>query len=654
MNMECFGLAGRLIIGSRCRCMKRIILIIFLLITTDFTMAETPGLAVGSDGTLVKAGKAYRGIGVNYFDCFLRTLKKAEDTSYDAGFAELGKRGIPFARFCATGFWPKDMQLYQTDRAEYFRRMDGVVQSASKHGVGLIPSLFWHHACVPDLVGESMDQWANPESKTQAWMRQYVSEVVIRYRDNPTIWAWELGNEFSLQADLPNAKEHRPAVHPTLGTAASRSERDEMTFAMVRAVFAAFGREVRKHDPHRLILTGDSFPRLSAWHQEHEDSWKKDTPEQFAEMLASVNPDPINGIGLHAYEDDDQRFASAMEVSVKLKKPIFIGEFGAQGESPEQAAKFRRLLSAIELHGIPLAAVWVFDLANQPDFTITTTNARAWQLELISETNQRLQATGATLIPQSGLLLDLDADKGVETDASTRVTKWLNQAPGEKAREFVPQPKGRKDPTSGMPVLRKSVAELGGRNSITFLQQELLCLEDDTFDVLTTGKGHTWITLLSVKEQRVGLKDVNSFFGNLRNGRKFEGVWGCLNDDNTLWWGARNGITFGRFDANNPQAVGPKLETGKWHVIAGRMGAGTGTVKLELFVDQPKPVSSVDFPVSTQANPSRMAIGQERDAIEHPGVESFDGEISRFLIWERPLSDSELAQVMRSVAPTVK
>ena len=30
-------------------------------------------------------------------------------------------------------------------------------------------------------------------------------------------------------------------------------------------------------------------------------------------------------------------------------------------------------------------------------------------------------------------------------------------------------------------------------------------------------------------------------------------------------------------------------------------------------------------------NSSRMAIGQERDAIEHPGKESFDGEIARFL-----------------------
>jgi hypothetical protein len=125
-------------------------------------------LTNGPNATVLKNGKPYRGIGINYFDCFLRTLNKAEDTSYDAGFATLAAKGIPFARFCATGFWPRDMKLYQTDRAEYFRRFDGVVKSAEKHGIGLVPCLFWLYSCFPDLVGEAMDQWGNPQSKTHA------------------------------------------------------------------------------------------------------------------------------------------------------------------------------------------------------------------------------------------------------------------------------------------------------------------------------------------------------------------------------------------------------------------------------------------------------------------------------------------------------
>ena len=362
----------------------------FQAIAADRGRVPSPGWSAGTNATVIKDGRPYRGLGVNYFDCFLRTLSKGNDTSYAAGFATLAQKHIPFARFCATGFWPADMQLYQTNRAEYFRRLDGVVNSAQKNGVGLVPSLFWFYSCVPDLVGEPMDQWANPRSKTQAWMREYVREVVTRYRDNPAIWAWEFGNEYSLGASLPNAKEHRPAVHPTLGTAAARSERDDLTFDMVCAAFTAFATEVRKLDAHRLILTGGAFPRSSAWHQEHEKSWKRDSAEQFAEMFKKLNPDPINALSVHAYENDDQHLVAAMAVSRQVNKPLFVGEFGAPGVTPEKAAECRRLLQSILDQDVPLAALWVFDFPSQMDFNVTADNARSWQLDLIAEANRKL------------------------------------------------------------------------------------------------------------------------------------------------------------------------------------------------------------------------------------------------------------------------
>ena len=191
---------------------------------------------------------------------------------------------------------------------------------------------------------------------------------------------------------------------------------------------------------------------------------------------------------------------------------------------------------------------------------------------------------------------------------------------------------------------------MNGHATLVFRQQELVNMEEDAFDHLTRGKGCTWISVMAVYEQRVGVKDVNSFFGNLRNGAKYEGLWGCLRDDNTLWTGARNGLTFGRFDQNNPLVLGSKLEVGKYYIVAGRMAAGTGAVKIDLFVNSAKPVGTGMFPVQVDANPSRMAIGQERDAIEHPGKESFDGEIARFLIYQRPLTDQELSEAIRHLA----
>jgi hypothetical protein len=41
-----------------------------------------------------------------------------------------------------------------------------------------------------------------------------------------------------------------------------------------------------------------------------------------------------------------------------------------------------------------------------------------------------------------------------------------------------------------------------------------------------------------------------------------------------------------------------------------------------------------------------MAIGQERDATNHPGKESFDGGIACLLVYERPLTHVELKRVI--------
>lgn len=247
-------------------------------------------------------------------------------------------------------------------------------------------------------------------------------------------------------------------------------------------------------------------------------------------------------------------------------------------------------------------------------------------------------------LPAEGLVIDLDADEGVEATEDGRVGSWRNQAAGAKTREFKAT---RED---GRPTLRKSVEAIRGHNSLVFDRQELINGDEDAFDGLVTGGGYTWAVVLAVHKQAGLEKDVNAVFGNLRNGPMYEGLWAGLDDDNTLWAGSRNGRSFGRWDKNNPKVAGPKLEEGRFYVAAGRMGAGQGEVKVELFVDDPsKPAASEPFPVNPDANPSKLAVGQERDAVEHPGRESFRGEIARLLVWDRPLTDEELADTVAAL-----
>ena len=248
---------------------------------------------------------------------------------------------------------------------------------------------------------------------------------------------------------------------------------------------------------------------------------------------------------------------------------------------------------------------------------------------------------------ETGLILDLDADRGVTVEDGDRVVRWTNQVTSFAAREFVKQDKGRKVPGSGRPTRKKSVAAIGGHNTLVFRRQELVNHEEDAFDHLITGSGYTWFAVMCVYEQVVQLKDVNSFFGNLRNSGKYEGIWGNVTDDNRVWIGSRNGITFGRWDQNNPMvAASEPLKENRYCVVAGRMGAGTEEVRIEVFISDPEPVAHKPFPVNPKANSSKLAIGQERDATNHPGRESFDGEIARFLMYDRPLTDAELRQTL--------
>jgi len=148
--------------------------------------------------------RPFTGIGVNYYSAFERVLDNPADTSYEAGFATLGRWGVPFARLDFSGYWPSKTALFFTNRAEYFRRLDGVVASAESHGVGLVPSLFWTTFGFPDMAGERLDQMAVSNSVTRQKMREFATDVVNRYKNSSAIWAWEFSNEWNLAVDLPD------------------------------------------------------------------------------------------------------------------------------------------------------------------------------------------------------------------------------------------------------------------------------------------------------------------------------------------------------------------------------------------------------------------------------------------------------------------
>lgn len=371
----------------RCWRLRQLILLCCLLLVKATLLAATDsggepqGLYV-HNGVLMRAGRPYSGIGANYDTLFGRLLKNKDDTSSLDNLALLAKKGIPFVRFRACGFYPDNLQLYLNDRSEYFRRMDQVVRTAEQNHIGLIPSLFWRLATFSEVVAEPESAFGNAQSKSRAFITQYTREIVGRYKDSPAIWGWEFGNEANLAVDVPHPKG---GVH--------------ITSDQLIATYIAFARTVRSIDPSRIIDAGISVQRPAAWHNAHGALRQRDSPSQnYAQSLADT-PDPMNVVSVHIYqkglklapygpETVSHFIARYVSFTSQTGKPLFIGEFPVR--EPAQAQEFLR---AMQENHVPLAAFWTFDnSAQEATMNVSFQNQRAFAIDLVANANKALQS----------------------------------------------------------------------------------------------------------------------------------------------------------------------------------------------------------------------------------------------------------------------
>ena len=362
-----------------------------------------PGLEV-RDGKFFLEGRPYRGVGVNYYDLFTRLPANPGDSKSLEGLKRLAKAGVPFVRFNGGGYAPEDWLKYRSNKEVFFQQFDRVVRTAEKAGIGLIPSLFWNPN-LPKVVGERKDAWGDPASQTIGLMREYVADVVGRYKDSPAIWAWELGNEWNLYADLPNAKNFRKE---------GEDERDDLTSRSMAVAITEFASAIRRLDLSRPIITGHSHPRASAWHNTSEKSWSPDSYEQWREVILRDNTGAVDTIGIHIYGDTKATetcgkwtggwrdyLGRLRELADERKLPVVIGEFGlADGgnRTPEEVKeRFQEILAAMESARIDMAAVWVYDLTGQNGaWNITFENGRSYMLAGVIEANRRWDDSGTT------------------------------------------------------------------------------------------------------------------------------------------------------------------------------------------------------------------------------------------------------------------
>jgi len=438
----------------------------FYKVTVDYTGAVRSassylpyGVAVlnpdGTSNRMVRYNAAgqltdVRVFGVNWHTAFSRYLENVNDRSFTNGFAYLAAHHIPVARMSISGYGPIGWALYFSDKAEYFRRLDDFVAQAEANGIGLHINILGGIEPPGELVDDAvaagyltpgidfnppsplnLDMYGVPtyaeyrtdlgreDSGTSAFIAYFAREIVSRYKNSPAIWCWEFANEASNAVDLPNIQHYRPEENPALGyflqrdgtNVAAWASKDDITREHVRTAKSLFARAVRAEDSWRMICSGDSRPRQSAYHNWKYHSWTVDTKAEIVQVLPMDSPSPINTQCFHIYQPTDPYFADDpvslapvtgdyatflaffKSASAQLGRPMIVGEWGANGDGTTQneITTFTRFLQALVDTGIQYSLLWSFDntTGNQEDsFWVNPGTPKEYQLLDLEQANR--------------------------------------------------------------------------------------------------------------------------------------------------------------------------------------------------------------------------------------------------------------------------
>jgi hypothetical protein len=368
----------------------------------DFLLGTALASGLPSAKAVNPLRSAAQGIGVNCFDLFYGPLVDERRIRKPAErMAELADANVPFVRFAASPFWPREWQAYTGQRSRYFRLMDAVFEAAAKKEVGLIPSLFFNPAAVPDKFGETVGAWAQGGSRTLDFAKVYVEDMLRRYGGGQQLCHWEFANEFNVNLDLRNQHHWWPKVNVEMGTPAARGPKDSISTGDFQASVAQFADWVRVLRPGDMVSTGADRPRPNAFKLSQGRNGM-DTPEEFRKAICLANPIRGAVASMHLYPDSIKLYfdgkATAARLLTEAKaaaaqcgQSFFLGEFGvvAGAWGKDEHALFDEMLQAIEVAQVEAAALWVYDFHWQPEWSVTSTNERAWQLKAIGEYNAR-------------------------------------------------------------------------------------------------------------------------------------------------------------------------------------------------------------------------------------------------------------------------
>lgn len=329
-------------------------------------------------------------------------------------FEQMAEARLPFARVFASPWAWEDILLWRTATEDYWHNMSLVVGKAKSLGLKL------HVSITPTLSQfaiaancSSVRELITDEggSACQLVVKEYVEDMVSRYKHESTILSWGMGNELNLEVDGCSYDKSDGAYFST----------DEMM---------AFSRKyvgwIKALDPQRPVGSDMGTPRTRAKHlaaiagggaacvsgdnpkgdcEVNCTAVPKDSIVDFKNILA-VQSGPFDYVSIHDYGcyppfaefsfcngTSLATLKAAKEVADSLGKPLFIGEFGsptcvADGWLTTDCLAYpTKLLEYQASSGIQLSNAWTWCQCPTADPCWCIDNSTQKIIKLLQATN---------------------------------------------------------------------------------------------------------------------------------------------------------------------------------------------------------------------------------------------------------------------------
>jgi mannan endo-1,4-beta-mannosidase len=283
---------------------------------------------------LLLGGRPFRFVGFNAYDLPF----KAKAAEVDAVLRAASGLGLRVVRTWAFNGNPGSAYAFYgadgTPNEEQFRRVDGILESARRHGLKVILVLenYW-----PDYGGiaataarfgvAKLEFFSDP--RCRAAYQDHVANLVTRvnaisgrpYLDDPTLFAWELMNEPRIDA------REDPTPDGRLG---------DPTGARLGAWLADMSRHVKSLDPRHLVGPGAEGHGFRGWGGTTE-GWG-------ADPLGVMDQPDVDFFTFHPYLNeswarhtaaDARRLVSELVAAGHARgKPVLMEEWGINQTEP--------------------------------------------------------------------------------------------------------------------------------------------------------------------------------------------------------------------------------------------------------------------------------------------------------------------------------